>query len=115
MRRRREADSVKFLQERIVGKPGVHVPKLTTEQTAAFGDYAKHYAVIADFNAALDSEVGKPMQRAIEAGAPQSLDDLPGRRNDIAAAHDGLAKIRAALDGQAPPMRACRLEAAGRS
>ena len=34
--------SIQFLQERIVGKPGVHVPKLTAEQTAAFGDYAKH-------------------------------------------------------------------------
>src|SRR5207237_6743168 len=41
---------IEFLQSRIVAKPGIHVPKLTTEETTAFGDYAKHYAVIADFN-----------------------------------------------------------------
>ena len=94
---------IQFLQERIVGKPGVHVPKLTAEQTAAFGDYAKHYAVIADFNAALDSEVGKPMQRAIEAGAPHSLEDLPGRRNDIAAAHEDSPRYAPRSTANSPP------------
>src|SRR5215208_463914 len=58
---------IEFLQTRIIGKPGVHVPKLTEQETAAFGAYAGHYAVIADFNAGLDEAVSKPMERALEA------------------------------------------------
>ena len=90
---------IEFLQTRIVAKPGVHVPKPTAEQTAGFGDYAKHYAVIADFNAGLDQVVSKPLQRALET-APRSLDQLVPRRNEIATIKEGMAKLRAALDQQ---------------
>ena len=89
---------IQFLQTRIIAKPGIHVPKLTAEETAAFGDYARHYAVIADFNGKLDQAVSKPLQRAIEAGAPRSLDEIVARRNDIAAVNAGFAQMRAALD-----------------
>jgi len=91
---------IEFLQTRIVAKPGVHVPKLTAEETAAFGGYAKHYAVIADFNGALDSAVSQPLQQAIAAGAPRSLEEVVTRRQDIAAVAGGMAAIRAALDRQ---------------
>jgi hypothetical protein len=43
---------------------------VTNRHAATFGDYARHYAVIADFNARLDQAVSKPLQRAFEAGAP---------------------------------------------
>jgi hypothetical protein len=91
---------IEFLQTRIVAKPGVHVPKLTAEETAAFGDYAKHYAVIADFNAGLDRVVSQPLHQAIAAGAPRSLGEVVTRRQDIAAVATGMATIRAALDEQ---------------
>jgi hypothetical protein len=91
---------IDFLQTRIVGKAGLHVPKLTAEETAAFGDYAKHYAVIADFNASLDHAVSKPLQHAMEAGAPRSLGEVVTRRQEIAAVGAGLAAIRGALDQQ---------------
>jgi len=91
---------IEFLQTRIVAKPGVHVPKLTEAETAAFGDYAKHYAVIADFNAALDRSVSAPLHQAIAAGAPRSLDEVVTRRQEVAAVGAGLATIRAALDQQ---------------
>jgi len=91
---------IEFLQTRIVAKPGVHVPKLTQEETASFGDYAKHYAVIADFNAALDRSVSAPLHQAIEAGAPRSLEEALARRQEIAAVRAGLAAIRAELDKQ---------------
>jgi hypothetical protein len=91
---------IQFLQTRIVAKPGVHVPKLTQEESAGFGDYAKHYAIIADFNASLDRAVSQPMQQAIEAGAPRSLSEVVTRRQEIAAVGAGLAAIRGALDGQ---------------
>lgn len=89
---------IQFLETRIVVKPGVHVPKLTAEETAAFGAYAKHYAVIADFNSRLDQVVSKPLQHALEAGAPRSLDGLVARRSDIAVIRTGFADMRAALD-----------------
>jgi hypothetical protein len=89
---------IEFLQTRIIGKPGVHVPKLTPQEAGTFGDYATHYAVIADFNAKLDQAVSKPLQHALEAGAPRSLDEVVTRRTDIAAIGAGMAGIRAALD-----------------
>jgi hypothetical protein len=89
---------IEFLQTRIVAKPGIHVPHLTAEETTAFGPYAKHYAVIADFNAALDDAISKPMQQAIQNGTPHSLAEVVARRQDIAAVGDGMAKMQAALD-----------------
>ncbi len=89
---------VEFLQTRIVAKPGLHVPRLGEEQTGAFGDYAKHYAIIVDFNAGLDHSVGKPLQEAMKRGAVRSLDDVVARRADIVAVRDGMAQLRAALD-----------------
>src|SRR5215472_15982281 len=55
---------IEFLQTRIINKPGLHVPTLTADESARFGDYAKHYAVIADFNGNLDRLVSNPMGRA---------------------------------------------------
>src|SRR5215208_7307017 len=80
---------IDFLQTRIIAKPGVHVPKLTEQETAAFGPYAGHYAVIADFNAGLDEVVSKPMQRAL-AAAPRALDQLAARRPEIAEIKGGM-------------------------
>ena len=91
---------IEFLQSRIVAKPEIHLPKLTADETAAFGDYAKHYAVIADFNTGLDREVSKPLHQAVAAGAPRSLEDAVGRRKDIATILGGMAAISAALDRQ---------------
>ena len=91
---------IEFLQNRIVAKPGIHVPKLSAEESSAFGDYAKHYAVIAEFNTGLDQQVSKPLQQAVEAGAPRSLEEAVGRRQDIATVLGGMAAINAALDRQ---------------
>jgi hypothetical protein len=90
---------IDFLQTRILAKPGVHVPRLTAEETAAFGPYAQHYAVIAEFNSGLDEVVSKPMQRALTA-APRSLDQLAAKRPEIVEIKAGMAGIRAALDRQ---------------
>ena len=88
---------VEFLQSRIIAKPGVHVPKLTAEESEAFGPYAKHYAISADFNGHLDESVSRPLQKAL-AAAPRALDQLAGKRGEIADIKGGFAKIRAALD-----------------
>lgn len=99
---------IQFLQTRIIAKPGIHVPKLTAEETVALGEYAKHYAVIADFNGKLDQAVSQPLQRALEAGAPRSLDDLVARRSDIAAVSAGFTQVRAALDRELAAADAAR-------
>jgi hypothetical protein len=103
---------IQFLQTRIIAKPGIHVPKLTAEETVALGEYAKHYAVIADFNGKLDQAVSQPLQRALEAGAPRSLDDLVARRSDIAAVSAGFTQVRAALDRE---LAAADADAGGRA
>ena len=99
---------IEFLQTRIVAKPGIHVPKLTAEETAAFGPYAAHYAVIADFNGHLDQSVSKPLQQALAAGAPRSLAEVAARRQDIAAVGAGLGQIHTALDREVASADAAR-------
>lgn len=91
---------IDFLQTRIVDKPGLHVPHLTQEQAASFGDYAKQYAIITDFNDSLDKSVAQPMTEAINRGAIRSLDDVVTRHADFIAARDGIAKLHDAIDKQ---------------
>lgn len=99
---------IQFLQTRIVNKPGVHVPHLTAEESKSFGDYARHYAVIADFNGNLDRLVSKPLAQALHAAMPRSIEDAVGRRAELAAAGETLAKIRVALDQQLAAADAAR-------
>lgn len=89
---------IAFLQSRIIDKPGLHVPKLTEEEAKSFGPYAKDYAVIADFNGALDRSIAAPMEQAMRNGAVHAVGDLVTRRADFVAVRDGMAKLRADLD-----------------
>lgn len=85
-----------FLQTRIVDKPGVRVPKLTEEEKKSFGDYAAQYAVITDFNAAMDASV-KPMGNLMQKGAVRSLNDVIARRDDIKTVQTALKDMSEAL------------------
>jgi hypothetical protein len=91
---------IEYLKTRIVDKPGVHVPKPTAEEDASFGEYAKHYAVIVNFNAAMDKTVSQPLRDAMAAGSPHSLEEAVARRKDIATMRNGLGTIRGALDAE---------------
>ena len=91
---------IEFLQTRIIDKPGLHVPHLTTDETKSFGDYARQYAIITDFNDGLDKSVAKPMADAINRGAIRSLDDVVTRHADFVAARDGIAQLRDAIEKQ---------------
>jgi Protein of unknown function (DUF3053) len=91
---------IEFLQTRIIDKPGLHVPHLTPDEAKSFGPYAQQYAIITDFNDGLDNSVAKPMQEAIQHGAIHSIDEVVTRRADFAAARDGVAQLRAAIDKQ---------------
>lgn len=89
---------IQFLQTRVLDRPGVRVPKPTDEQKKPFGDYAQHYAVIADFNEAMNKSVSQPMDAVIAKGSPRSIGDIVARRDDIRTARDGVKQMRTALD-----------------
>lgn len=78
-----------FLQTRIIDKPGVHVPKLTPEESKSFGDYTQHYAVITDFNSGMDASI-KPLNGFVQKGAFHSLGDVIERRDDLKTVQTGL-------------------------
>ncbi|MEN5300824.1 DUF3053 domain-containing protein [Pseudomonas sp. TWI628] len=88
-----------FLQTRIVDKPGVHVPKLSADESKAFGPYNDHYAVITNFNGAMDSAV-KPLGSLLQKGAVRSLNDITSRRDDIKAVQTGLKDMGLQLQDQ---------------
>ena len=98
-----------FLQTRIVDKPGVRVPKLTEEEKKSFGDYAAHYAVITDFNAAMDASV-KPMGNLMQKGAVRSLNDVIARRDDIKTVQTALKDMGEALTKEQAKADAARAQ-----
>jgi hypothetical protein len=88
-----------FLQTYVLNKPGVHVPTPTDADIKSFGIYADHYNVITKFTAdpemmAISSEMGK----AVQAGAPRSLQEVVDRRQDVHVIRESMAKLRGALD-----------------
>jgi hypothetical protein len=91
---------ITFLQTRIIDKPGLHVPHLKPEEEKSFGDYAKQYAIITDFNDGLDKSVAKPMAEAINRGTIRSLNEVVTRHADFIAARDGIEQLRGAIDKQ---------------
>jgi len=101
---------IEFLQTRVLDKPGLRVPTPSEEQKASFGDYAKHYAVITDFNEGMNKSVSQPMGEVMAKGALRSIADLSSRRDDLKAAKDGLAGLRSALDQQLAKADAARAQ-----
>jgi hypothetical protein len=101
---------IEFLQTRLLDKPGLRVPTPSEEQKASFGDYAKHYAVITDFNEGMNKSVSQPMGEVMAKGALRSIADLASRRDDLKAAKDGLAGLRSALDQQLAKADAARAQ-----
>ncbi|MEX6664332.1 DUF3053 domain-containing protein [Pseudomonas sp. W2-17] len=88
-----------FLQTRIIDKPGVHVPKLTPEESKSFGDYTQHYAVITDFNSGMDASI-KPLNGFVQKGAFHSLGDVIERRDDLKTVQAGVTDLVAQLKQQ---------------
>lgn len=88
-----------FLQTRIVDKPGIHVPQLTEEERAQFGSYADDYAIITDFNEAMDKSISPKLTSAMSAGSIRFLSDVVTRRADLQAARAGINEMGSALSG----------------
>jgi hypothetical protein len=86
---------IEFLQTRIVDKPGVHLPRVTPAEEKSFGEYSKHFAVIRDFNAAMDTKVTGPMRALLGKGMPRSMPEIMGRRADLATLRETSVMLRA--------------------
>lgn len=89
----------RFLQTRILDKPGLHVPQLTPDERTGFGPYAEHYAVITGFHETMNAQVAPQIAATFSKGSFQSVGDLVARRDDIAAARTMLNNLAGALDG----------------
>ena len=89
-----------FLQTRIVGKPGIHVPRPTVDETKPWGGYAQQYALISGFNDGLSQHVTAPMNEAVSRGLVTSLQDLVTRRANLVEVRRGMSDIRNELGKQ---------------
>lgn len=89
---------IEFLQTRVLDKPGVHVPKLSDEDRSRFGPYADDFAIITDFNKAMDQSVSPKMSAAMSAGSISSLGDVVANRAKLQTAKEGIAAMGGALD-----------------
>lgn len=86
-----------FLQTRVIDQKGLRVPKLSDDDEKAFGRYAEHYAVIGDFNAAMDTaftEARPALQTMTSLSSPQAL--MEGE-SKIAEGRAALGKIKTEL------------------
>lgn len=90
---------VQFLQTRILDKPGLRVPQLTDDERASFGRYADQYAIITDFNKAMDESVSPKLSQAMSAGSINSLEDLVSHRSQFEAAKQTIDAMNGALGG----------------
>ncbi len=99
---------IAFLKERILDKPGVHVVQPTPEQTKAWGDYAKHYAIITGFNEALTRDVSQPMRDVATRGTITSIQALVDRRADLVEVQKGMAALAPLLDRHLAEAEAAR-------
>ena len=100
---------IAFLNERIVNKPGVHLPMPTDEETKSFGPYAAQFAVIVDFNHKMD-EVSSGSMGGFSALSQQvrSLADVVAHKQDIAKLHDVLGGFEPELKKQIAAADAAR-------
>lgn len=100
---------IEFLQTRIIDKPGLNVPRLTAQEEKSFGQYGQHFAVIRDFNGALDTKVATPMGALMSKGMPRNIAELMNRRADLAAMKTITTTLRTSIDtelGKADAARA---------
>jgi hypothetical protein len=89
---------IEFLQKRVIDRPGLKIPIVKDEETAAMGPYAVHYGVMRRFHTTLDESISKRLMQAVQAGTVRSFQELANRREDFVAIRDGMVKLREALD-----------------
>lgn len=87
---------IAWLQTQVRDTPGAAVPALDPAQRDAFGDYADHYEVLADFDGVAKAAIGR-LARALEHEELHSLAQLLAREEALLADRQALAEARASL------------------
>jgi DUF3053 family protein len=90
---------IKFLQTRIIDKPGLHIPILSDKETADLGPaYVDQYRIMNGFHHVLDASISKDLARAMQIGNPRSLEDLRDHREILPVVRSGMAHMKVDLD-----------------
>jgi Protein of unknown function (DUF3053) len=92
---------IKFLQE-INARTGVHFLIAKPEEVKAFGDYARHYAIIVDFNKDMGAISGEFLERLKKLGygatAQRTLEQMAANPKDLDIVKDENEKIQRAIE-----------------
>ena len=88
---------IKFLQTRIIDKPGLHIPILSEQEIADLGPYADQYRMNG-FHHQLDESVSKDLQKVADASAPRSLEELRDKRAIISTLKRNMSNLKPELD-----------------
>ena len=89
---------IKFLQTRIIDKPGLHIPILSDKETADLGAYVDQYHILNGFHHRLDESVSKDLRKVADASAPRSMEELREKRAIISALKRDMAVLKVELD-----------------
>ena len=89
---------IKFLQTRIIDKPGLHIPILSDQEKSDLGPYADQYYIMNGFHHKLDENVTKDLRRITEASAPRSLEELRDKRAILVSLKRDMSALKSSLD-----------------
>jgi hypothetical protein len=87
-----------FLQNRIINKPGLHIPILSNKEIADIGPYADQYRIMSGFHQRLNEAIAGDIDRATKIGSPHSLQELADHRAILPLLKASMSKMKDALD-----------------
>jgi len=100
---------IAFLKDRIVDKPGIHLPVPTDDERKSFGPYAAQFDVIADFNHTMDAAAQQTIGGFSNLmGQANSVGALLSHKDEIVQLKDGVGKFRDALQQKLDAANAAR-------
>ena len=85
---------IEFLQNRIINKPGLHIPIMSDQDVANFGPYADQYRIMNGFHHRLNAAISTDFARAMQIGSPRSLDELVQHRAMLPIVRQGMTKMK---------------------
>ena len=89
---------IKFLQTRIIDKPGLHIPIMSDKDIADLGPYADQYRIMNGFHHDLNNAISGDLARAMQISTPRTLAELADKRAIIPVLKSGMTKMMATLD-----------------
>jgi Protein of unknown function (DUF3053) len=100
---------ISFLNEHLLGKPGIHLPVPPEEMRKSWGPYAAHYTVIQDGYHAINGSVKTFYDDYHSLGrGVVMISSLMGKRGEIVRTRDAVAALPATLKKQIETANAAR-------